>query len=48
MDKDKLKEQIKLLVDEAGAVAPSISFFEQGKKYGRVTDQNFDYDAFIS
>jgi len=48
MDKNKLKEQIKRLVDEAGAVAPSISFFEQDKQYGRVTDQNFYYDAFIS
>ena len=48
MEKDKLKEQIRRLVDEAGAVAPSISFFEQDKKYGRVTDEAFDYDAFIS
>lgn len=48
MDNDKLKKQIKRLVDEAGAVAPSISFFEQDKKYGRVTDENFDYDAFTS
>lgn len=48
MNKDSIKKEIMRLIDHASVIAPSIVNFEKNNKYGRVTDEYFDYDAFIS
>ena len=48
MEKKELKMQIKRLVDEAIIIAPSIINFEKDGKYGRITDEDFDFDSYIT
>lgn len=48
MKKDNIKLEIMRLIDHASVIAPSIINFEKDNGYGSVTDEYFDYDAFIS
>ena len=43
-----MKKQISRLVDHANVIAPSIIYYEEEHNYGKVTDENFDFDAFVS
>ena len=49
MEVKEYKETLKKLIDEASAVAPSISRVRQGNgMYGTVTDENLDSDAMVT
>lgn len=48
MDKNELKTILKRLIDEALVIAPSISRVKPGGKYGIVTDEELDVDAFVT
>ena len=48
MGKDNVKVLIKRLIDEASVIAPSISRFDEKRKYGSVTDENLDFDSLAS
>ncbi len=48
MEKDVIKSTLTKLVNEADVIAPSIVNFDKDRKYGRVTDEDFDYDSFSS
>jgi len=48
MNKEKIKNELKRLIDHASVIAPSIIHFEEDHTYGRVTDEDFDFDSFIS
>jgi hypothetical protein len=48
LDKNELKNILKRLIDEALVIAPSISRVEPGGKYGTVTDEELDVDAFVT
>ena len=48
LDKNELKTILKRLINEALVVAPSITRVEAGGKYGTVTDENLDVDAFVT
>lgn len=42
MDNEKIKSELKRLIDEATAIAPSIARFEDDRSYGKVTDEGLD------
>ena len=46
INKDEIKSQLKRLIAEAPQVAPSISRYEETKRYGTVTDDDLDLQAF--
>ncbi|WDN90877.1 hypothetical protein BuS5_03848 [Desulfosarcina sp. BuS5] len=48
MDKNELKTILKRLIDEALVIAPSIKRVETGGKYGTVTDEELNVDAFVT
>ena len=47
MDRDKLKLELERLVAEASRIAPSIARFNEGRNYGKVTDENLDNSSSV-
>ena len=45
MNIEELQSLIKRLVSEASVIAPSIIHFDKDRKYGRVTDEELDFDS---
>lgn len=45
MNTEKLKSLIRRFVSEANVIAPSIIHFDKDRKYGKVTDEELDFDS---
>jgi len=45
MNTEELRSLINRLVSEANVIAPSIINFDKDRKYGRVTDEELDFDS---
>ncbi|MEK0337943.1 MAG: hypothetical protein QQN41_10970 [Nitrosopumilus sp.] len=48
MNIEKMKEELLRLIDHAFVIAPSIEYYNRDKTWGRVTDEYFDHQAFIT